>query len=189
MLDGQLEEPVDGDAANVKGGQTGRRRNGTRQVVGRPEVADQRLDSLDQERLSGAANATDKHAQRRQFAAALFGLVLSLVEEVRLDFVEDAPLVAVEHGLSLLQGESVGRAGVHFEQLLHCRLSFAHQLRIVFLLADFLFLAFGLPGVVDLLDVGPGLQHGLQSAVVGRAGAIVGQQTAERFLGCFVLQE
>ena len=62
VLDGQLEEPVDGDAADVKGGQTGRRRNGTCQVVGWPEVADQRLDGLDQEGLSGATNATDKHA-------------------------------------------------------------------------------------------------------------------------------
>ena len=176
VLDGQLEEPVDDDAADAEGGQTGRRHNGTRQIIRQPEVANQRLDGLDQEGLSVVTNTIDKYAQRRQFAGALFGLVLSLVEEVCLDFVKDALPVAVEHGLSLLEVESVARAGVHFEQLLHCRLSFTHQLRIVFLLADFLFLAFGLPGVVDLLDVGPGLQHGLQSNVVGRAGSVVGSR-------------
>ena len=92
---------------------------------------------------------------------------------MQLDFVEDAPLVAVECGHSA-PGRECWWTGVHFEQLLHRRFSFAHQLRIVFLFADVLFLAVGLPGVVELLDVGPGLQHGLQFAVVGRAGVIVG---------------
>ena len=63
VLDGQLKEPVNGDAVGVEGGQTGRRRNGTRQVVGRPEVANKLLDGLNQEGLSGATNATDKHTQ------------------------------------------------------------------------------------------------------------------------------
>ena len=78
---------------------------------------------------------------------------------------------------------------IHIKQLLHCRFPFAQQLWIIVLFADFLFLAVSLPGVIDLLDVSPGLQHHLQSAVIGRASAVIGHQAPECSFGSFILKK
>ena len=59
---------------------------------------------------------------------------------------------------------SVGWMSVHVEQLLYCCSRFTRQLWIIIFFADFGFFTISLPGIIDLLDVGPGLQHLLQSA-------------------------
>ena len=54
--------------------------------------------------------------------------------------------------------------------------------------ADFVLFTGSLPGIIDLLDVGPGLQH-LHSAVVSRTVAAGRQQPAECFYGRFILEK
>ena len=54
--------------------------------------------------------------------------------------------------------------------------------------ADFVLFTGSLAGIIDLLDVGPGLQH-LHSAVVSRTVAAGRQQPAECFYGHFILEK
>ena len=182
----QLEEPVDGDSAHVERRQTGGGGHGAHQVVARPELVDQPPDGLDEERLPRLADAADEHAQRlQQRTAALAIFVSLLVTQVRLERVKDASLVCVEHGESLLQGEGVGGTDVDVEVIPR----FTRQVGLVVVPADSLLLAVGMSGVVDVPDVGMGGQHPLQSAVVGGAVAVRGQQAAERLFRALVGEE
>ena len=180
VFHGQLEEPVDGDSAHVERRQTGGGGHGARQVVARPELVDQPPDDLDEERLPRPADIADEHEQQlQQRTAARAVFVPLLVTQVRLERVEDASLVGVEHGDSLLQGEGVGGTDVDVEEVVP---RFARQVGLVDP-ADSLLLAVGVSGVVDVPDVGLG---GQQSAVVGGAVAVRRQQAAERLFGALV---
>ena len=66
---------------------------------------------------------------------------------------------------------------------------FTRQVGFVVVPADSLLLAVGVSGVVDIPDVGLGGQHPLQSAVLGGAVAVRGQQAVERLFCALIGKE